>query len=34
VIPNLTFAKNATEKSKQFVFDNVKPALYKLQKTK
>ncbi len=32
VIPNLTFAKNATEKSKQFVFDNVKPALYKLQK--
>lgn len=31
-IPNLTFAKNSTEKRKQTVADEVKPVLYKLQK--
>ncbi|MEA2014312.1 MAG: hypothetical protein U9N38_03280, partial [Thermodesulfobacteriota bacterium] len=30
--PNLTFAKNTTEKRKQMVSDEVKPVLYKLQK--
>jgi len=32
VRPNLTFAKNATEKRKQTVSDEVKPVLYELQK--
>ena len=32
VRPNLTFAKNATEKRKQAVIDNVKPVLYEIQK--
>ncbi len=32
VRPNLTFAKNATEKKKQAVFDEVKPVLYEVQK--
>jgi len=30
--PNLTFAKNSTERRKQLVSDEVKPVLYKLQK--
>ncbi|MBW2560426.1 MAG: HDIG domain-containing protein [Deltaproteobacteria bacterium] len=32
VRPNLTFAKNATEKRKQTVSDEVKPVLYEVQK--
>ncbi|TFG91895.1 MAG: HDIG domain-containing protein, partial [Syntrophobacterales bacterium] len=32
VRPNLTFAKNATEKRRQAVSDEVKPALYEVQK--
>jgi len=32
VRPNLTFAKNATEKRKQAVSDEVKPVLYEVQK--
>ena len=30
--PNLTFARNATEKRKQNLMDNVKPVFYKVQK--
>ena len=30
--PNLTFAKNATEKRKQLLMDDVKPVFYKVQK--
>ncbi|MEA3487093.1 MAG: HDIG domain-containing protein, partial [Thermodesulfobacteriota bacterium] len=32
VRPNLTFAKNSTEKRKQIVSDEIKPVLYELQK--
>ncbi|MCD6486770.1 MAG: HDIG domain-containing protein [Syntrophobacterales bacterium] len=32
VSPNLTFAKNSTEKRKQTVSDEIKPVLYELQK--
>jgi hypothetical protein len=32
VRPNLTFAKNTTEKRKQSVFEEVKPVLYEVQK--
>ncbi|MBT8489804.1 MAG: HDIG domain-containing protein [Deltaproteobacteria bacterium] len=31
--PNLTFAKNATEKRKQLLIDDVKPVFYKVQKS-
>jgi len=30
--PNLTFARNATERRKQHIMDNVKPVFYKIQK--